>query len=225
MTKVISVCNKKGGSGKSTVTTNLAYASCQDGQNVVIIDTDYTQGSSLDWYAKRNNNDGLLAVEAFDQESLKNIIFKAKEKSIDYVFIDTPGTDANIVNTAISLSDHCLIVTKTGGFDIKRSAETVETAKKLGIPTSFIINSAKNKQRYSQLQKLLSSLGHNVSDKYLSDLTAYIDASMFGMSVIELSGNDTEDKATFEVKQLYKWLQAKLSKNDLFEEIKGAAQQ
>lgn len=40
MSKVISVCNKKGGVGKTTVTANLAAALAQFGQKVLVIDLD-----------------------------------------------------------------------------------------------------------------------------------------------------------------------------------------
>ena len=48
----IMVLNSKGGSGKSTVATNLASYYATQGKRVVLVDLD-PQSSSLDWLAAR----------------------------------------------------------------------------------------------------------------------------------------------------------------------------
>ncbi len=40
MSKVISVCNQKGGCGKSNVSVNLAAALVKQGQKVLVVDAD-----------------------------------------------------------------------------------------------------------------------------------------------------------------------------------------
>ena len=49
---IISVVNQKGGTGKTTVATNLAACFAGDGREVLVIDAD-PQQSSLDWRADR----------------------------------------------------------------------------------------------------------------------------------------------------------------------------
>ena len=48
MPKVIAVLNTKGGSGKTTIATNLAHALQRDGTKVLLVDAD-PQGSTRDW--------------------------------------------------------------------------------------------------------------------------------------------------------------------------------
>ena len=54
---IISVCNLKGGVGKSTIAINLACALKYPGQSVVVVDSD-SQGTSTRWASS-----GRLPVE------------------------------------------------------------------------------------------------------------------------------------------------------------------
>nr|WP_317112527.1 ParA family protein [Chroococcidiopsis sp. SAG 2025] len=48
MTRVIAILNQKGGAGKTTIATNLAYCLKREGARVLLADSD-PQGSSRDW--------------------------------------------------------------------------------------------------------------------------------------------------------------------------------
>jgi len=61
----ILILNAKGGSGKTTVATNLAGYYAYKGKKVVLADFD-PQGSSIDWLRQRRNNfPKILGLEAF----------------------------------------------------------------------------------------------------------------------------------------------------------------
>ena len=51
----ISILNPKGGSGKTTLTINLARAFHDRGRKVLLVDTD-PQGSAKDWHAANDEN-------------------------------------------------------------------------------------------------------------------------------------------------------------------------
>jgi len=46
--KIISLMNEKGGTGKTTLATNLATALHREGKKVILVDAD-PQGSARDW--------------------------------------------------------------------------------------------------------------------------------------------------------------------------------
>ena len=52
---IISVLNPKGGSGKTTISTNLARSLHELGHSVLMVDSD-PQGSARDWYAASEDN-------------------------------------------------------------------------------------------------------------------------------------------------------------------------
>ena len=80
----IMVLNAKGGSGKSTVATNIASYYATQGKRVTLVDLD-PQGSSLDWLAERPA--GRSTINGVDGSSGGIRI----PRSTDYVVYDTPA--------------------------------------------------------------------------------------------------------------------------------------
>ena len=62
MRKIL-VMNAKGGSGKTTVATNLAGYFAKKGASVALADFD-PQGSSIDWLRQRRGNDKTTVIFA-----------------------------------------------------------------------------------------------------------------------------------------------------------------
>ena len=85
--RTIMVLNSKGGSGKSTLSTNLASYYASSGKKVVLVDFD-SQASSLDWLAARPS--GRKSITGVDG-SAGNI---KVPRSADYVIYDTPAAVA-----------------------------------------------------------------------------------------------------------------------------------
>ena len=67
MSKVVAVLNQKGGSGKTTIATNLAHALMLKGERVLLVDSD-PQGSARDWHEA--NDASLYPVVGLDRETL-----------------------------------------------------------------------------------------------------------------------------------------------------------
>mgnify|MGYP002374079782 FL=1 len=63
----VAILNQKGGSGKTTLATNIAHALKLSGESVLLVDAD-PQGSARDWNAA--NEGKLLSVVGLDRETL-----------------------------------------------------------------------------------------------------------------------------------------------------------
>lgn len=81
----IMVINAKGGSGKTTIATNLASYYATQNKNVAIIDFD-PQGSSLDWLAERSSaKQPIQGISGFKKKSEK------PPRNTDIVIMDVPA--------------------------------------------------------------------------------------------------------------------------------------
>ena len=105
--KVISILNEKGGTGKTTITTNLAYGFKEKGFNPIIVDSD-PQGSARDWHEA--NNASLINVIGMDRETLDRDI-KTIDKSYNIILIDGAPRASKLTSAAIKISDLIIIPT------------------------------------------------------------------------------------------------------------------
>ena len=122
MTKVISILNQKGGSGKTTIATNLAHALSLDGEKVLLVDSD-PQGSLRDW---NDMNEGiLLPVVGLDRETLPRDL-AAIADGYDYVLIDGAPQIAKLSAAAVKASDMVLIPVQPSPYDIWACADLVD---------------------------------------------------------------------------------------------------
>lgn len=80
----IMVLNSKGGSGKSTIATNIASHYAAQGKKVLLVDCD-PQASSLEWLAARPN--GRKSITGIDGSAGGYRL----PRNVDYVVYDTPA--------------------------------------------------------------------------------------------------------------------------------------
>src|SRR5438093_9053329 len=85
-TPIISVVNQKGGTGKTTVATNLAACFAGTGREVLVIDAD-PQRSALDWRADRPADQPQVQAVGLPARNLHQEIEPFRRK-YDVILID-----------------------------------------------------------------------------------------------------------------------------------------
>lgn len=215
--KIIVLATQKGGAGKTTLATNLAVTSAQEGHTTLLIDADPRQKTAYEWFSKREDQNNPLVMEAPDQKTLFKLIMLAQDKGVDRVYIDTQGADMPLVNDAIARSDYCLMPCGSGGFDISAQRATASVVMRLNKQASFVITKAPHRgQESKETKAVLSGLGFSSPDFQTSNLKAYKDAAICSLSVVEY---EPDGKAAQEIRSLHQWLEKKLSLNPLLKDL------
>ncbi|MET2951731.1 AAA family ATPase [Vibrio owensii] len=179
--KIFTVTNEKGGTGKTTHTTNYAVVLAHKGFNVVILDAD-PKPASATWGKRRKAFlDELIEITNADLETTKEqkkfLTRKLKPRPItvvrnrgeidrtilslreeyDFVLIDAGGMDEQEQRIAIGLSDTVICTTKTGQYDLDTSPRMVHIIKMARafnrkLRAIFVINEAPTNKAMSNTQ-------------------------------------------------------------------------
>ena len=123
---VVAIVNQKGGVGKTTLSTNLAWSLAQTG-SVLLLDAD-PQGSARDWGDFNTGGPENLSVQAAGHEPLVDQVRRLSGR-YDWVIIDGPPGISNISADAVRVADVVLIPAKASAFDVWAATEIVAAVK------------------------------------------------------------------------------------------------
>jgi chromosome partitioning protein len=198
---IISVLNPKGGSGKTTLSTNLARSLHERGRKVLIVDSD-PQGSARDWHAATEDNP--LPLVALDRpNNVKNLSGIAA--SYDYVVIDGAAKLEDMMAAAIKVSDCVLIPVQPSPYDLWAASDLVEFVKARqevtdGKPrAAFVISRAiRGTKLGHEIGKALNEYGLSVFNTPIMQRQIYPQTAADGLTVFDGTNAD----AIVEIKTL-----------------------
>lgn len=208
---IVVVGGIKGGSGKTTIATNLAVIRASSGAKVLLVDAD-EQKSASDWAQQRallEIDDSLTTV----QLSGKGVYSQVQKMGADYddVIIDVGGRDTTSQRSALTIADLFLIPFKPRSLDIW-TAGPVKTmineikAVNSGLMCIALINQAD--PRGSDNEDALDVLKENQDIKCfegsIGHRKAFGNAAAEGLGVIEIDVQDK--KANQEIRALYEYV-------------------
>lgn len=211
--KIISVLNEKGGTGKSTVATNLATALHRHGNNVVLLDCD-PQGTARDWRDASPEGADLPPVLGVDRpQMLASSLHGIKA---DLVIIDSPAK-AEAMSAAIVRASHvALLVIQPSGADLWASGAAVkliQAKRDIGgaIDAAFLVNRTSGA---TKLTKLVKSGEWNTYDgiekleSTLGNRAVFATAMTDGLSVLEFGDTKAKKEIQSIIQELKdaKWL-------------------
>lgn len=209
---VISFLNQKGGVGKTTLATNISRAIQQDGNKVLLVDSD-PQGSARDW---NEVNDGtIVSVIGLDRESLAHDI-EAVRSDYDFIVIDGAPQIAKMSAAAVKISDVIVIPVQPSPYDIWACSDLVEIIElrkevKPDLKVFFLINRAiKNTKLEGEVKVALQDYKFPILETYTTQRIIYPTVASDGKTVFESS----DKKAIEEIDNI---------KNELMKGIKNGA--
>lgn len=122
---IISLLNPKGGSGKTTLSTNFAIALHRRGYSVLLVDTD-PQGSARDWFAASEDNP--LSIIAMDIPAALKTLPKTA-KGYDFTIIDGAAKIEEAGTAALVVSDLVLLPVQPSPYDIWALSDFLQIVK------------------------------------------------------------------------------------------------
>jgi chromosome partitioning protein len=186
---VVAIVNQKGGTGKTTLATNLAWVLAEKGE-VLLLDAD-PQASAQNWAASDDPAPEALTVKGAGRADLLRLVH-SMAADYEWVIIDGPPGITKTSADAVRVADVVLIPAKPSPLDVWAAADIVaavqarqKTAK--GVPkAAFVITMTQPRTRLGrQIDDALNELGIPVLQARTTQRVAYPNAINEGNSVID----------------------------------------
>jgi chromosome partitioning protein len=206
---IIAVVNQKGGTGKTTVATNLAALFARQSTEVLLVDAD-PQGSALDWQRDRPAHLPQVSVIGLPAPNLHREIPRLQAK-YPVILIDGGGRITAAARATVAVADFLLVPTlasKPDALSTQRFFQEVveEVAAMKGRTAGAILFSMlKTGTTFNTSgQAVIKALGYPVLETALSHRITYQEAIAQGLSVGEY---EPKSKAAEEMQAVFRELQ------------------
>ncbi|WP_455208550.1 ParA family protein [Kaarinaea lacus] len=224
--KRILVINSKGGSGKTTVATNLASYYAHHGQLTALMDYD-PQGSTMQWLKLRPSY--LTPIHGADASRRKGNVIRSWQMVIPHgtqkLIIDAPaGVDGILMQELVQRADSIVIPVAPSPVDIHATSDFIKDLFLIGKIRSHKTDLAviANRVRsygnlYEPLRRFLDSLAIPFVTT-ITDTDNFVDAMGKGMGIVEMDFEQTISER-MELQPLIDWLGDPEKKDDKIAEL------
>ncbi len=202
LSKVITIAQQKGGTGKTTLAVHLALAFIKyHNHKVAIIDTD-PQGSLGKWFVIRSEKNSLNKNLTFKTASLWGAQYESKmlKQDHDIVIIDTPPKIESDARPAIEAADLVLIPVAPSPVDFWATEAIIEIAKKAKRKVLIQINRANHRSKLiSKTHEYIKSINVKSTDTLIGHRQIFVASMGEGKTVVE---KQRKSKAVEEIKSI-----------------------
>jgi chromosome partitioning protein len=183
----ILVANPKGGSGKTTLATNIAGWLAGKRQRVGLQDAD-PQGSSKQWLSRRPNL--FPSIAGFDGDAGKK---EMREVGLDWLVVDSAaGTRGDALRDAVRRADAMVVPVSPSVFDMAATAGFLQaiaeykSVREGGLPVGLVAMRVDARTRAAgELDEFLEQ-GEFPVLTHLRDTQVYVYCARDGLSVFDL---------------------------------------
>lgn len=205
---IIVIGGIKGGSGKTTISTNLAVIRALQGKRVLLVDAD-EQRSASDWAEHR---EGLGITTPWTTVQLQGAAVRSQlvKMADDYddVFVDTGGRDTTSQRSALTVADIFIAPFQPRSLDVWTIGKVVSLINEIRtvnptLKAFAVINRADPQGQDNQdaADIIKETEGITYLPTPIGQRKAFANAAAEGLGILELKTQDK--KANSELKQLY----------------------
>ena len=185
---VITVAQQKGGSGKTTVSANLATGFLRQGKSVALVDID-PQGSLGRWFMTRIDSEaGPVENLEFATSSAWGITYEVRKLSgsHDIVIIDTPPKADSDLRPALRVADLVIVPVSVSHVDLWATEGVLDLARREGKEALIVLNRArKNTRLGTEVAEAAEKLMARIADTTLANRVIYAEALGQGRGAAE----------------------------------------
>jgi chromosome partitioning protein len=199
---VIVFASRKGGSGKSTLTSHLAAHAYRPSRKCMLIDCD-PQGSLSLWHKLRGTAEPILRNGV---KGVSEHVEFGKREGYEWAFVDTPPNMSGSVTDAISAATLVVIPVRLAVFDLAAVRETIDFARESKKPYALVINAVPPRRDntespfVTQVREVLAGLNVPVWSGQITHRTIYSISLEYGEGAKEY---DSDSPAAAEVSALW----------------------
>lgn len=196
--KTLALISQKGGSGKTTISLNLAIAATLKGQSAVVIDLD-PQQSAARWARLRTIEAPVIL--SGHGPNVADLVERARDGGADLVIIDTAPKSENAALAAARLADLILIPCQPSSLDLDAISDSVNIATLAKRPAMFVLNNCRASSSLAEeAQEALKSYKLPIASVRLGNRVAFVKSLSEGQGVLEF---EPKGAAAREIAQLY----------------------
>jgi chromosome partitioning protein len=202
---IVLIGGEKGGTGKSTLATNLAVWLARQGRDVLLLDAD-RQSTSAAWAEDRSEQQDLPPVHCVQRYgNLVPVLQDLRERYAEIV-IDAGGRDSEELRTALVASNKLYSPLRASQSDLKTVShltELVEMARGFNqeLEARMLISLAPTNPKITEVQEARDALANVpallLSDAMVCDRKVYRDAMLEARGVMEM--DDPKAKSEIEL--------------------------
>lgn len=192
--KIITICNQKGGSGKTTLSMQLAGSLARRGFKVLVVDAD-PQGTATRWAASADDDKPFPAsVVGLSAASTK--VHREVRKFVgDYQFIIIdcpPAADSPVPQSALLVADLALVPVIPSPLDLWAAVGIKTVIQNAGdlnedLQSKLVLNQCQpNTSLAKEALDILPEFGIGLCNTHLGQRQVYRQSAVFGQTVHDL---------------------------------------
>jgi chromosome partitioning protein len=204
--QTLAFLSQKGGSGKTTLAVHTAVAAQEDGERVVIVDTDLQKSATVWSEARKSDTPAVAPVAA---AALSEVMTAARHDAMTLCIIDTAPHAAPDAARVVTLADLVVIPCRPTAFDLAATGSAVDIAKAAGARVVFVLSACPFRApEIAETRAVIKGYGFPVAPTAITDRRAFARAVASGRAVTEF---DKEGKAAEEIRALWQWLKEQIN--------------
>lgn len=198
------LASRKGGAGKTTLSSHLAVEAERAGAGrVALADTD-PQGGLAGWFNARSAETPIFVDLS---RGLKAAVKACRDGGVDVLIIDTPPSVTETISAVMAFADLVVVPVRPSPNDLRAVGGTVELAQKARKPMVFVCNQVTPRAKITAEAAIALSQHGTVAPVMVAARVDFASSMTDGRTAGEL---DSASRSAAEVTALWSYLSSRL---------------